>query len=72
MKIEVKTRSQKDIYIRVILKVVPNPTFFGHPLHFVTPFLFLSIKFKKTWSNNKTQHEIVEFCYDLHLMQLFW
>ncbi len=57
---------------RVFLKVVPSPTHFWFLFNFVASFLLLSIRSKKIWSNNKIHYEIVELCYDLHLMQLCW
>jgi len=57
---------------RVFLKVVLNPTHFWFLFNFVASFLLLSIRSKKIWSNNKIHYEIVELCYDLHLMQLCW
>ncbi len=57
---------------RVFLKVVLSPTHFWFLFNFVASFLLLSIRSKKIWSNNKIHYEIVELCYDLHLMQLCW
>jgi len=57
---------------RVFLKVVPSPTHFWFLFNFVASFLLLSIRSNFFLSNNKIHYEIVELCYDLHLMQLCW
>jgi predicted membrane protein len=53
---------------RVLKKVIFSPTLFSIPFHFVTHCFIVIYKVQKVLFKKKTQHEIVEFCYDLHLM----
>jgi hypothetical protein len=51
--------------VKVDGMVVGNSTTW---FHFVAPFLLLFINFNFFLSNSKTQYEIIELCYDLHLI----